>query len=192
MGPTKGKWPSSNENYHTTMKPHPLIPIIIVGISVTAFAQGRPQGPPQGPPPDPLAVALDTNHDHELSAREIENAVKSLLKLDKDDDNSISAEELKPERPRGARRHHDDEDEDAPLPPKSEILSGIDSDGDGILSKAELAAAPEKLLTLDEDGDGKIDDSEAKSLSMPDRDHDGPPSGDGEGGQGRPPRGPRR
>jgi len=69
----------------------------------------RPDGPrgPEGrgpgegfrPPRFPLMVALDTDEDGEISAEEIENAVKALKKLDKDDDGRLSRQELRIEFP---------------------------------------------------------------------------------------------
>ncbi|MBK1881202.1 EF-hand domain-containing protein [Luteolibacter pohnpeiensis] len=187
------------------MKPHQIIPVIIAGLSVSAFAQGGPNGPPKGPRhPDPLAVVLDADHDHELSAAEIEDAANALLKLDKDGDGAISEEELHPKPSRGERggREHQKDDEaaptdapedapaDRPTPPKSELLTVLDADDDGTLSKEEIAAATEHLKTLDADSDGIVDDTEAKSLSGPDR--KGPPGGEEGNGEGRPQRGPRR
>lgn len=63
------------------------------------------EGPPrsrdgrQGPPPCPLMQALDTNHDHVLSAEEIANAPAALKKLDKNGDGKLSEDELRPAGP---------------------------------------------------------------------------------------------
>ena len=51
------------------------------------------------PPMSPLIVALDADKDGALSADEIANASKALLKLDKDGDGALSREELRPPRP---------------------------------------------------------------------------------------------
>ncbi len=42
-------------------------------------------------------VALDANRDGELSAKEIENAVVALKKLDKNKDGKLTPEELRPQ-----------------------------------------------------------------------------------------------
>lgn len=76
----------------------------------------RPPPPDDRPgggrrPPPPLMTALDTDGDGELSAEEIANASKSLLKLDKNGDGKLSRDELRP--PQGPedrpRRPGDDE-----------------------------------------------------------------------------------
>ena len=50
-------------------------------------------------PPMPLLRALDADRDGALSADEIANASKALLKLDKDNNGALSREELRPPRP---------------------------------------------------------------------------------------------
>ena len=66
-----------------------------------------PDGPPGGqskgpggqhPPIPPIFAALDTNGDGVLSADEIANAPKSLLKLDKNADGQLTQDELRPGR----------------------------------------------------------------------------------------------
>lgn len=134
-------------------------------------------------------MALDKNEDHELSSREIRNATRSLLKLDRDNSNSISAEELAPPEP----------PEDAgqqgrpPAPKASELMQVLDTDNSGDLSEEELAAAEDSILTLDKDEDGKISFEEAKSLGDPDDEssvsgRNGGPPGGGPPGGGPPPR----
>ncbi|MFN9853259.1 MAG: hypothetical protein ACK57P_15695 [Planctomycetota bacterium] len=44
----------------------------------------------------PVIKALDVDEDGQLSATEIENASKSLMKLDKNGDGVISSEEMRP------------------------------------------------------------------------------------------------
>lgn len=48
-------------------------------------------------------LALDLNHDGELSADEIAHASASLLALDKNGDGKLDREELRPQRPAGER-----------------------------------------------------------------------------------------
>ena len=59
-------------------------------------------GPPA--PHHPLMFALDVDEDGELSAREIKNASKALLKLDRNGDGELSHSELRPPRPEGPMR----------------------------------------------------------------------------------------
>ncbi len=149
------------------------IPTILIGFSFNALAQNMPPG---GPPPDPVAMALDGDHDHGLSKREIRNAARSLEKLDGDGDGALSAEELRPEPPEGRRRPKKDEGNNAdplPAPPPSELLSAIDTDSNGSLSKEELEAAPESLAKLDTDADGELNNQEVPSLGDPDDDGSG-------------------
>lgn len=159
------------------MKPKTLIPTILIGLSACAIAQGGP------PPPDPIARILDKNGNAQLSSREIKNAQRQLLKLDEDRDDALSEEELRPEPPRD-REKPDKNQNPPPKPPPSELMMALDIDGDGSLSKAEITASPASLLTLDEDSDGEIDNTEAKSLRIP----NSMPNG---GGTGCPPPGGR-
>ena len=70
---------------------------------------GRPGGPGGfGPPPNPILEAIDKDDDHQLSAKEIENAVAALRTLDRNKDGRLSEEELRPQfgrrRPDGGGR----------------------------------------------------------------------------------------
>ncbi len=69
---------------------------------------------------------------------------------------------------------------DAPEVKHSLVLSHIDSDGGGRISKDEAAAAASaKFVALDLDHDGKLDNAEltgivgSKSIAKSDADHDG-------------------
>ncbi len=68
--------------------------------------RGRRPGGPEGhrpgghrPPPPPLMVALDTDRDGVISAKEIANAATALKTLDKNEDGKLTHDELRPERP---------------------------------------------------------------------------------------------
>ena len=57
--------------------------------------EGRgPGGPGRG---DPVTMALDTNHDGNISADEIRNAPASLLTLDKNGDGQLTEDEVRPQ-----------------------------------------------------------------------------------------------
>ena len=87
--------------------------VVVITVAVTSIAQ-RPEdgqrppggGPRNGPPSGPrggvpmqppgfhLMTALDANGDGKISAKEIENAVTALQKLDKDKDGKLSPTEI--------------------------------------------------------------------------------------------------
>ena len=63
----------------------------------TAAPANEPKHPPHQPPP--LLMALDTDHDGQLSAAEITHATAALKTLDRDGDGILSGDELHPPRP---------------------------------------------------------------------------------------------
>ncbi len=71
-----------------------------------SIATAREPKEPRGHRPPPVIAVLDTDRDGVISAGEIENAAKSLLKLDKNNDGQLTREELAPEGrpPRGGDR----------------------------------------------------------------------------------------
>lgn len=121
----------------------------------------------------PVIKALDTDEDGQLSASEIENASKSLLKLDKNGDGAISPEEMRPEPgqmpmfagPGGPGGPG------AGGPPGGaagmmRMLEARDKDKDGKLTGDEI---PEQMLPrlnmIDANGDGSIDKSELEKMA---------------------------
>jgi hypothetical protein len=154
----------------------------------------------------PIMKALDLDENGQLSANEIENASKSLLKLDKDGDGMLSEEEMRPEPgpwmnlagpggpmgPGGPGGGGPGAGPGAML----RMFQNRDKDGDGKLTGDEI---PEPMRArvgmMDENGDGSIDKSEIeKAMSrMQGRgpgDRRDRPSGGGEGvAPKRPPRG---
>ena len=158
-------------------------------------AGGRGPGPggpggPDGfrPPPHPLEQALDTDGDHQLSAKEIENAVAALKRLDKNEDGKLGEDELRPRfggppggpggEGRGPGRGGPDgpqgrgpgpdgppRDRDAARPGNVEEMvariQSFDKNEDGKLTKDEI---PERMQGIfergDANGDGAIDKEE--------------------------------
>src|SRR5262245_41692649 len=61
-----------------------------------------PEGRPEfGPPPNPLIDVLDSDRDHEISAKEIDASAAALRKLDRNKDGKLSEDELRPAPPPG-------------------------------------------------------------------------------------------
>jgi Ca2+-binding EF-hand superfamily protein len=124
----------------------------------------------------PLMKVLDTDEDGQLSASEIENASKSLLKLDKNGDGAISPEEMRPEPGQmpmfaGPGGPGGFGGPGAGGPPGGaagmmRMLEARDKDKDGKLSGDEI---PEQMLPrlnmLDTNGDGSIDKSELEKMA---------------------------
>ncbi|MFM8571682.1 MAG: EF-hand domain-containing protein, partial [Pirellula sp.] len=148
----------------------------------------------------PLFKALDADEDGQLSASEIENASKSILKLDKNGDGLVSAEEMRPDPgqmpmfagpngPNGPGRPG------APGAPGPEIMARMfenrDQDKDGKLSGDEIPPQMrERLSNMDTNGDGAIDKSELEQamrrleeMRPGNRRPEGRPEGRTEGGE---------
>lgn len=149
----------------------------------------------------PIMKALDLDEDGQLSSSEVENASKSLMKLDKNGDGVISADEMRPEpgpfmgqldgsgqRPGGT------DGRNAPNPAMMmRMFENRDENKDGKLSGEEIPPQmKERLSMIDEDGDGAIDKTEMeKSIRRIEGMRPGNrPGREGSGGQGVPPRRP--
>jgi hypothetical protein len=162
----------------------------------------------------PLFKALDADGDGQLSATEIENASKSLLKLDKNGDGLVSAEEMRPDPgqmpmfagPNGPGRPGGPGAPGAGAPgaggPNPEMMKRMfenrDQDKDGKLSGDEIPPQMrERLSNMDTNGDGAIDKTEMEQamkrlegMRPGNRRPEGRPEGRGEGGEGVRPRRP--
>lgn len=119
----------------------------------------------------PIFRALDADEDGQLSAFEVENASKSLLKLDKNGDGVLSAEELRPDPaqmpmfagPNGPGRPGAPGVPGAGPGPEMmlRMFENRDQDKDGKLSGDEIPPQmKERLSNMDTNGDGAIDKSE--------------------------------
>lgn len=99
------------------MKTASILTALLVGIGTAAMAQEggrRPGGPgagrgPGGPGgrgelrrPMPLIVALDRDHNGEISAQEIAGAAEALKTLDRNSDGKLTPDELHPQGGPGA------------------------------------------------------------------------------------------
>jgi Ca2+-binding EF-hand superfamily protein len=159
-------------------------------------------GPPQGPggergrfhpPPPPLMKALDANHDGELSADEIANAVAALKTLDKNGDGKLTRDELRPAfAGPNAKGGFGPMRQEGRRGPNAEgfiqRLMSHDKDGDGKVSKSELPEPMQRIIDRgDTNGDGAIDEAEAKALVEEHRPRRGGPA---RGGAACPPGGP--
>lgn len=143
----------------------PLLALALAASTSVAFAatandsssSARPAG---GPPPhrgSPLVRAIDTDHDHVLSAAEIAAAPTSLKTLDTDGDGAVSTTEMRPTPPADAPQPP----ADRPAPPagarpQDPILLVLDANSDGALSTTEITNATASLLALDADKDGQL------------------------------------
>jgi EF hand len=160
---------------------------------------GEPPPPPPppspfGPPPNRLFMAIDTDDDGELSAREIASAPESIARLDRNKDGIITEDEVRPPPPppTGGRRGPGG-------PPDAKALVDsvmrFDKDGDGKVTAREL---PDRMARMLEQGDANhdrsLDRSEIETLASrqsprrPGRSGGGPPRGGPPGGG--PPGGP--
>jgi hypothetical protein len=96
----------------------------------------------------PLMAALDADGDGELSAKEIDNAAKTLKKLDKNGDGKVSRDELRP-------------------PSFAERLKQMDKNKDGKISKDEVPEQMQRMFDrLDSDGSGSIDTAEVEAIEQ--------------------------
>ena len=127
--------------------------------------RGGPHGP-GGRGGHPIARALDTDKDGEISAAEIAAAPGALAKLDVNGDGAVSVEELRPMRPANA-----------PTPPADApvrhdvrarladpLMLALDANKDGALSAAEISGAVASLKALDANSDGKLTRDELRPL----------------------------
>ena len=98
--------------------------------------------------------AMDTNHDHVISAAEMRAAPAVLRKLDANGDGKLSASECEA---RAGRAHALWDSRKArrfmALHP---VLAALDANHDGVISAREIANAPAALGSLDRNYDGKL------------------------------------
>ena len=149
--------------------------------------QGRQRGPREGfrPPTHPVIEALDADRDGVISAKEIEQAVSALKKLDKNGDGELSGDEIRPQfgaggpggpggRPGGGiggpPGRGGPGGPGGGFAPDTNVfverMMGLDKNKDGKLSKDEL---PERMQLMferaDENQDEVLDKSELQKLA---------------------------
>lgn len=136
----------------------------------------------------PVMMALDVDKDGALSASEIENASKTLAKLDKNGDGQLSAEELRPDVAAMAREG---------MPGKKgqeggrskemmvRMFDTRDTDGDGKLTGDEIPERLQGMMSrIDENSDGSIDRPEMEKAAVRLAERNGQRSGEREGKDG--------
>jgi Ca2+-binding EF-hand superfamily protein len=120
---------------------------------------GRMEG---GPLQSPLLQALDTDHDGELSAKELENAKTALETLDKNKDGRLTRDEIMPQgfgrTGRGGRGGQTRDQDSAEI---VTMLMTFDKNKDGKLTKEELPDSFKALMDrADVNKDGFLDKTE--------------------------------
>lgn len=114
---------------------------------------------------DPIAAALDSNHDGSISSAEIKNAPAALKALDKNDDGQLSGEEIRPNfgRGRGGRMGGGSPEEMA-----SRIMQQMDTNRDGKLSRDEMSDGPfgELFERADSNKDGFVSPAELQTAAQ--------------------------
>ncbi len=136
----------------------------------------------------PVMMALDVDKDGALSASEIENASKTLAKLDKNGDGQLSAEELRPDFAAMAREG---------MPGKKgqeggrskemmvRMFDTRDTNGDGKLTGDEIPERLQGMMSrIDENSDGSIDRLEMEKAAVRLAERNGQRSGEREGKDG--------
>lgn len=152
--------------------------IIVLLISVTAFAQGPPGGGQGGrsgrqgggdqqrhkPDASEILKLLDTNNDDKIDKEEAAKDERGKISkdfdiIDSDEDGFIDLEELEASL-----------DSSKPRKVSAEkLLKEVDQDEDGLLNELEVAAKDKRDLMehfseIDENGDGQLDLEELKSF----------------------------
>jgi hypothetical protein len=130
-----------------------------LGSTALSAQSNSPAGPQDGGarhrgrgPIDPVAQAIDTDKNGELSPAEIANAPIMIDALDLDGDGTVSFTELRPVRPvnlptppaEGSGR-----DRATRGLPLATVMFALDANGDGEVSTAEIANATRSLTALD-------------------------------------------
>lgn len=166
--------------------------LILLSLSGLVSVQAQQGPPPGGPPPKPpVMTALDTDKDGVLSAEEIENASQALAEMDTDGNGRLSEDEFKPESPKGEGEKGEGPPRGGGEPPAHPVMTALDQNGSGTLSKREMSRASKSLLELDEDENGILETEEMEPERPEEGSEAGPSGGGGPEGGRRGPRPPR-
>lgn len=188
--------------------------IVIAGGVATAVAQppagrggpggGGPGGggPGGGRPSMPLIEALDSDHDHVISADELKHATASLLTLDKNSDGKLTESEYGPQMngpgmgggpgrgpggPQGGGRGGNNSRR--PQQGRGD-QGGPEGDGPGGGRDGRPGPNPDRLvehaMEFDSDNDGKLSKAELLKFAEDFAKHHPGPGGGGPGGPGGP------
>lgn len=144
---------------------------------LTGLKEDRPEPPPDAPPaadrlaaflqarPAQIFKRLDANGDGKLEISELPEQARPRLepfvaRFDADGDNALSIDEF-----RKGQQVLRSQAGIAPAggAPGVPLMSVLDLDGDGALSKSEIASAAESLKKLDRNGDGSLSREELAS-----------------------------
>jgi Ca2+-binding EF-hand superfamily protein len=159
-----------------------LLLVLLRGVAVAASTSQPPPGPPPtgASPPrsimeaSPLLNAIDADHDHVVSATELDSAPAALRTLDTNADGKLTRNEAGmrpgPGGPGGpGGRSGEPPQTPAPGPTADELLSMLmtfDKNKDGTLQKSEV---PERQAGLFERGDtnadGALDGAELRKVT---------------------------
>jgi Ca2+-binding EF-hand superfamily protein len=122
----------------------------------------------------PILVALDADGDRRISADEFAKAAEKFRDLDRNGDGFLDPQEImggpRREMPADGQPRRPGQPNARPLdaPDLEELLTRLDTDGDGALSENE---APERMkerfADIDRDGDGKLSKDELRSAPRP-------------------------
>jgi Ca2+-binding EF-hand superfamily protein len=109
---------------------------------------------------DLVTAALDTNHDHVISADEIAHSPASLRTLDKNADGQITEEEVRPPQQQGRGGNPDEM--------VTRLFTQLDKNNDGKISREEAADGPleELFERADQNKDGFITRDELRAALM--------------------------
>ena len=135
-------------------RPSVLLVAFVTCLVATLHAQGR-RGR-RGPPPSPLFEAVDFDGDEVISGEEMDEAVRSLLTLDRDGDGNLTADELRPPGGRGGGFGGPPPGGPGGMFGGDPVLAALDKDGDGELFEDEVLDAPRSLDRLDLDDDDLV------------------------------------
>lgn len=135
------------------MKTRNLILAAALLAAPAALAENEEDRRPPPHPPGPVIETLDADHDHKLSAKEIERAPAALKELDKNGDGELTQEELRP-KPREEQEESKGPKNRSHRPPP--VIAALDENRDGKISEEELESAARSLAKLDKNGDGEL------------------------------------